>query len=135
HIAELVEEDGAAAHLLELADAAAISAGEGALLVAEQLAFEQVLGNGRAVQRQERRLGTWAMLIDGAGDQFLAGAALARDENRDVLGGDAANGLVHFAHGGTTADDGTVHVRVWGAFGQHSRLPPPPADLQGLGDP
>ena len=42
HVADLVEEQRAAVALLELADAAAVGAGEGALLVAEQLALQQV---------------------------------------------------------------------------------------------
>src|SRR5437868_6937778 len=81
HVADLVEEEGAAVALLELADAAAVGAGEGALLVAEQLALQQVLRDGRAVEGQERRLGPWAVLVDGAGDDLLAGAALPRDQH------------------------------------------------------
>ena len=46
HVADLVEEQRAAVGLLEPADAAAIGAGEGALLVAEQLALQQRLGDG-----------------------------------------------------------------------------------------
>src|ERR1700758_3961078 len=46
----------------------------------------------------------------GARAEFLAGTALAGDKHGDVLGGDAANRLVHLAHGRTTADDGAVHV-------------------------
>ena len=48
HLADLVEEDRAAVGLLELADARRRRAGEGALLVAEQLALEQL---GRAAPR------------------------------------------------------------------------------------
>ena len=55
HVADLVEEQRAAAALLELADPAAVGAGEGALLVAEQLAFQQVLGDGGAVDGVKRR--------------------------------------------------------------------------------
>src|SRR5207245_6602312 len=65
-----------------------------ALFMPEQLAFEQVLGDGRAVEGQEWRLGPWAVLIDGSGDQLLAGAALAADQHRDVLSGDAADRFV-----------------------------------------
>jgi hypothetical protein len=77
HVADLVEEKGAAIDLLELADAPAVGAGKGALLVAEQLALQQLLRDGGAVEGQEGRLGTGAVLVDGAGDQLLAGAALA----------------------------------------------------------
>ena len=47
HVADFVEEQGAAVALLELADAAAVGAGEGALLVPEQLALQQVLREWR----------------------------------------------------------------------------------------
>ena len=97
HVADLVEEQRAAVALLELADPPAVGAGEGALLVAEQLALQQVLGDGGAVDGQERRLGPQAVLVDGAGDQLLAGAALAGDQDGDVLGRDAADRLVDLA--------------------------------------
>ena len=93
-----------------------------------------VLRDGRAVQRQERRLGPGAVLVDGAGDQFLAGAALAGDQHGHVLGGDAADGLVHLAHGRAGADDGPVHVGVRGGLGDHGRLAHPPGHLQRLAD-
>ena len=134
HVADLVEEERAAVALLELADAAAVGAGEGALLVAEQLALQQGLRDGGAVEGQERRLGPGAVLVDGAGDQFLAGAALAGDQHRHVLGGDAADGLVDLAHGRAGADDGAVHVGVRGGLGDHGRLAHPPGHLQRLAD-
>ena len=80
------------------------------------------------------RLGPRAVLVDGAGDQLLAGAALAGDQHRDVLSGDAADGLVDLAHGGAGADDGAVHVGVRRRFGDHGRLAHPPGHLQRLAD-
>ncbi len=55
HVADLVEEERAAVALLELADAASVGPGEGALLVAEQLALQKRLRDGRAVDGVERR--------------------------------------------------------------------------------
>ncbi len=54
HVADLVEEQGAAVGLLETAAAQVGRAGEGAFLVAEQLRLHQVLGNRRHVQCNER---------------------------------------------------------------------------------
>jgi hypothetical protein len=48
--------------LLEFADALAIGAGEGAFLVPEQLAFEERLRNGGAVDREERLFGPAAVV-------------------------------------------------------------------------
>src|SRR5579864_7773550 len=87
-------ENRAAVALLELADAAAVGAGEGALLVPEQLALQQVLRDGRAVEGQERGLSAGAVLVDGAGDKLLAGAALPGDQHGKGLVGDTADGLV-----------------------------------------
>jgi hypothetical protein len=54
HVADLVEEQRAAVGLFEAAAAQRVGAGERALLVAEQLRFEQLLRNRRGVQRDER---------------------------------------------------------------------------------
>jgi PAS domain-containing protein len=62
---------------------------------AEQLALQQRLGDGGTVESQKRRLGPRTVLVDGAHHQFLARAALARDEHREGLVGDAADSLVH----------------------------------------
>jgi hypothetical protein len=57
HLADLVEQERAAVGLFELAQSAGDGAGEGALLVAEQLRFEQVVGNRRAVEGDEAVVG------------------------------------------------------------------------------
>ena len=50
---DFVQQQGAAGRFLELADAAGDGAGEGALLVAEQFGFQQVLGDGGAVDEMK----------------------------------------------------------------------------------
>ena len=81
-LADLVEEQRAAVGLLEAPFAPPDRAGERAALVAEELALEQRLGERGAVQLDERLLGARAVLVDGRGDELLAGAALAGDEHR-----------------------------------------------------
>ncbi len=54
-IADFVEEERAAAGLLDLARAPLGRAGEGPALVAEEFAFEQSVRDGRAVHGDERR--------------------------------------------------------------------------------
>ena len=66
--------------------------------MAEQLAFEQVLRDRRAVERDEGPAGTARAAVDVPGQDFLAGAALAGDEDaglgrRDLFG--AADGGEH----------------------------------------
>ena len=58
HVADFVEEQRAAVGLLEAADALLVGAGEGALLVTEQLRLEQVLLERRAVDLDERARST-----------------------------------------------------------------------------
>src|SRR5262249_15352053 len=104
HVGDLVEKDSAARALLELADAPSIRAREGAFLVPKQLAFQKLFGNGRAVDSQERAGRAAAVLVDGPGHQFLAGAALAADEYRDFLPRHPANILVNLLHGRAAPD-------------------------------
>src|SRR6185436_3710055 len=52
-VADLVEKQGAAMGELDLAFGGADRAGEGALLVAEQFGLEQILGDRRAIDRDE----------------------------------------------------------------------------------
>ncbi len=95
--------------------------------MAEQLAFQQRLGDGGAVDRQERLVGAAAVLVQGAGDQFLAGAALAEDQHVDILRRDAADRLAHLLHDRAAADDPVALV----LRGQHRRHAHQPGGLEG----
>ena len=90
---DLVEEQRALVGLDELAGALLGGAGEGALLVAEQDALHQILGDGAAIDGYEglRFAGAGAGALDGAGDQLLADARFAFDEDGNRrIGGPAA---------------------------------------------
>ena len=104
HVADFVEKEGAAVGELELADAIGRGVGEGALDVAEQLAFEDVLAERRAVERDERLGLARAVLVDGLGHELLARARLALDEHAGVSGRDAFELIDHVAHLGALAD-------------------------------
>ena len=91
HVADLVEEQRAAVGLLEAADALAIGARERALLVAEQLRFEQVFLQRGAVDLDEVARRPQRVVMDRAGDQFLARAGFAADEHRRIALGDLAH--------------------------------------------
>ncbi len=77
-LADLVEEQRAAVGELEAADAVAHRAGEGAPDMAEEFALEQLARNRRAVDADQRAVAAAAGLVDGARDQFLAGAGSRR---------------------------------------------------------
>src|SRR5580658_1070712 len=116
--------------LLELADAAAVGAGEGALLVAEQLTFQEVLGNSSAIQGQEWGICPRTVLTDGASDQLLAGAAFAGDEHHHVLGRHPADGLVELAHGWARTDQFALRLEIWHDFLRRGRPPRTPGCFQ-----
>ena len=105
HVADFVQEQRAAVRLLELAQVPRGGAGEGALFVAEQLGFDQLAGHGGAVQRDEGLLAPRAAVVQGARDQFLAGAGLAQDADARFAGGHAVHLRHHAAHGLAGADD------------------------------
>src|SRR5204862_103390 len=74
--AELVEEEGPAARELEVALLAAVGAGEGALLVAEELTLEEGVGQGPAVDGEEGPLPPQRLTVDGRGDEHDGGRRL-----------------------------------------------------------
>ena len=85
-------------------------AGERAFFVAEQFAFQQLFGNGGAVDREERLFAAVAVMINRAGDEFLAGAAFAGDERGGVGGGDLADEFEHLLHRLAAADDAQLVI-------------------------
>ena len=105
-VPDLVEEQRAAVRLLETPDPPRFRTGERAPFMAEQFAFEQHFGDGRAIHGDERFIGARAVLIQGAGDQLLAGAGLAPNENRHRFGRHPSDFLADFLHDAAVADDG-----------------------------
>ena len=104
-VADLVEEQRAAFGQLEAALLARVRAGERALLVAEELRFDQRVGQRRAAHLHERLLGAQRVVVDGVRDQLLAGARLAADEHRRVRLRDLRDLLVHQPRRTAGADD------------------------------
>src|SRR5450830_308387 len=68
HVADLVEEDGAAGCLLELADVCLEGISESYLFVTEQLTLKKVLRDGRTVDDDERTVLPMAVIVNGLGD-------------------------------------------------------------------
>src|SRR5206468_9368739 len=79
--------------------------GEGALLVTEQLGLEQLLGERRAVDGDERLALTWRPLVHEVGDHFLAGPRLAGDEHRGLRGSHAPDRAQNLLPGAREPDD------------------------------
>src|SRR5579872_6940204 len=75
HIADFVQEYRSGIGLLELAWLGSLRSRERTLLVAEQFAFHQVLGNRRAIDFDQRPVLAGRMEMDGARDQVFAHSA------------------------------------------------------------
>ena len=78
-LADLIQEEAPAVGQLEAADPPGEGAGEGAFLVAEQLALDQSRGQGGAVELDQRLGRAAAVGVDRPRDQLLAGPRLAGD--------------------------------------------------------
>jgi hypothetical protein len=89
---------------LEAARAARVGARERALLVAEQLALDQLGADRGAVHRDERAVAARAALVQRLRDQLLARAALAAHEHGEVGLGDLLDRREHALHRGARAD-------------------------------
>ena len=118
HVADFVQEDGAAVGFFDAAEFLADGAGEGAFFVAEEFAFQEVLGDGGAIDADVIVLAAAAQAVERAGDQFLAGAAFAQDQDGGVGGGDVSDELAQFVHLGGFADDLVELVSLGGVGAQ-----------------
>ncbi len=85
--------------------------GEGAADVAEQLVLEQRLRDGGAVDHHERAFGARRQVVDGAGDQLLAGPALTEDGDGDVGRRHHRDALVQGLDPRPTADEDVALAR------------------------
>ena len=100
HVSDFVQEQGAAIGLLKAATACGLRTGESAALVAEEFAFQQILGYGRCVDGHKRPAGTRAVFVQCAGHQFLARARFAGNQHGDDALAQATYGAKHVLHGG-----------------------------------
>ena len=92
HVADLVQEERAALGLADAAQAAALlRAGVGAGGVAEQLCLDQRFRDGRAVDGHEGPAAPRPAVVAGPGEDFLADARFALDEQCDGLVQNAAH--------------------------------------------
>ena len=95
HIANFVEEDGAAVGCLKKTDAFVLSTRECSTGVSEKFAFEKVVGNGAAIDGYE----LFVHATDGAGDEFLTYAGFALNEHGARMHDGALYGFAELFHG------------------------------------
>ena|SRR3954465_10968420 len=79
-------------------------AGKGSLFMAKKFALNQVLGNGRAVHLDERRVRAGTLAVKRPGHEFLARAALALDEDGRLSARHFADELAKLLNGFALAE-------------------------------
>ena len=134
HVADFVEENRAFVALLEFADALQGRAGERAAFVAEQFAFQELFGNGGAVDGEKRLRAALAVAVDRAGDEFLAGAAFAGDQRGGVARGDLADEFEHLLHALAATNDAEFIIRRFQERFIGDNLFHVARSLEGIGD-
>src|SRR5580692_4344272 len=80
HVADLVQEDRTPRRLRKEPHVRLLGIRKRAACVTEQLALEEGLGHGCAVDGHEASLATTPGLVQSAGDDLFPGSALARNE-------------------------------------------------------
>ncbi len=97
-VADFVEEERAPLGRRDLAGRIPHRAGEGALEMAEQLALQQLGREAGTGDGDERSGGARAVGVDGAGEDSLARAALAPQQDRRFAGGGLEGHVEGLAH-------------------------------------
>ena len=111
-----------------------MGAGEGPLFVAEQDRLDQVGGQGTAVDCHEGLAAAVRCPVQGAGDDFLADAAFAGDQDRDGrLCGTGPQRLDH-PHGRAGAHQIVEGGAAGDVFLEPTDLCGQSGDLEGVGD-
>ena len=99
HLADFVEQQRAAVGLLEFADAAGDSAGEGAFFVAEEFGFQEISGIAAQLTEINGLLARATFAVDIACHHFLAGADSPVIRTLASLPGDLVGDLSPACHG------------------------------------
>ena len=99
HVPDLVEEQRAHAGTLRVAEVTRLGAGEGALLMAEYLAFHKFAGNGGAIDGHEGSGRARRYLMQQPRRHLLARAGLAGHQHRQIVPGIAIKQVFHMMNG------------------------------------
>ena len=97
-IADFIQEQCPASGRFDQAFALHVRSGEGAFLVSEELALEQIFGDGAAIDRDKGPAAARAAPVDGERGHFLPGAAFAEEKDGRVGGGYLSDEPEHALH-------------------------------------
>ena len=111
NISNFVEQQSPLIRQFQSADLLAHRSGEGSLLVAEQLAFQQSRGNGGAVHLDEAALLAPAHVVNHPRYAFFAGPGFPGDQDGGIGVGDGGRVLQYTFQGWAVTDDIVGPVR------------------------
>ncbi|EXI71617.1 MAG: hypothetical protein AW10_04272 [Candidatus Accumulibacter appositus] len=120
-VAQFVEKQRAARRRLDQSGRACRRAGEGTALMAKQSALEQRFRQSRAINGNEGLFGAPAELMNGIGDQLLAGTRLPLQQHGCVRRRHPRDQFHHLHEGWRTADQ-TLDVTKTGCSRQGLQL-------------
>ena len=101
----LIEEKGSAFRKLKLPDLSLMCSGERPLFITEELRFDEGVRDCAAVDSDKWFLASGTELMDRASHEFLAGAGLTFDEDRERGISHLSDLLDNFLHLPTWADE------------------------------
>ena len=104
-VANFIEEEGAATRGFKFARAGFCRARISPFFVSKEFAFEQLVGNGGAVDFDKGTVFAVTAIVDGSGDEFFARSGFARDERGSGDGGYGLRSLEDLLEFGTGSDD------------------------------
>ena len=113
NIAHFIEKQRTAISQFDLAFGCLDGTGESTLLMTEQLALEQIFGNSRAVDGNERALSAAAAIVDAPRQQFLAGTAGPQKHHRNIGRRHALDGARNLGHFRCGSDHRAQHRPVF----------------------
>lgn len=86
HFTYFIQKDGAAVSQFKASGSGTDGVGKSAFFMAEELALQQFLGDGPAVNGNKRLCGAAAVVVQSADQQFLAGSGFAGYKHGAVCG-------------------------------------------------
>ena len=104
HVADFVQKQRAAFGLLKAPDMPCLRAGEGPFLMSKELGLDQLARDCGHVDRDERPVTAFAVLVKRAGNEFLARSRLTGDHDRKIGLREARQNPVDILHRRAPAD-------------------------------
>ena len=105
HLADFIQKNGAPVSQFKAARPGADGMGEGALFMPEKFAFQQLFGDGPAIDGHKGLVGAATVGVQGAHQQFLACSGFAGYKHSTVRGGHFAENFEDFGQRGALADN------------------------------